>query len=61
MRKRFSRCAKVGVWERVFASLSSDPDNDYLMLDITLVHAHEQAATGKGGTRTRLWGESEED
>ena len=59
--KRFTRWAKAGVWERVFASLAADPDNQYLMLDTTLVRAHQQAATGKGGTATRLWGAPEED
>jgi hypothetical protein len=52
---------KKGVWERVFASLTGDPDNQYLMLDTTLVRAHQQAATGKGGTAIRLWGVPEED
>jgi putative transposase len=59
--KRFSRWAKSGVWERVFGSLTGDPDNQYLMLDTTLVRAHQQAATGKGGTKIRLWGAPEED
>jgi transposase len=59
--KRFTRWAKTGVWERVFDSLTGDPDNQYLMLDTTLVRAHQQAATGKGGTATRLWGVPEED
>ena len=59
--KRFTRWAKAGVWQRVFALLTKDPDNEYLMLDTTLVRAHQQAATGKGGTRTRLWGAPEED
>jgi len=59
--KRFTRWAKAGVWERIFAMLSADPDNDYLMLDSTLVRAHQQAATGKGGTKIRLWGAPEED
>ena len=49
------------MWERVFADLTDDPDNDYVMLDSTLVRAHQQAATGKGGTRTRLWGAPEAD
>jgi hypothetical protein len=35
------------------------------MLDATLVRAHQQAATGKGGAkkgdRTRLWGVPEVD
>jgi transposase len=59
--KRFTRWAKNGVWERVFASLTGDPDNQYLMLDTTLVRAHQQAATGKGGPAIRLWGVPEED
>ena len=59
--KRFTRWAKAGVWERVFDSLITDPDNDYLMLDSSLVRAHQQAATGKGGTGTRLWGVPEVD
>lgn len=59
--KRFSRWAKAGIWEKVFASLIRDRDNEYLMLDTTLVRAHQQAATGKGGIGTRLWGVPEED
>jgi len=63
--KRFTRWAKAGVWERVFAELTRDPRNEYLMLDATLVRAHQQAATGKGGAkkgdRTRLWGVPEVD
>ena len=59
--KRFTRWAQKGIWERVFESLTGDPDNQYLMLDTTLVRAHQQAATGKGGTAIRLWGVPEED
>lgn len=59
--KRFTRWAKAGVWEKVFASLTGDPDNQYLMLDTTLVRVHQQAASGKGGRATRLWGVREVD
>jgi transposase len=59
--KRFTRWAKAGVWERVFAALIDDPNNEYLMLDTTLVRAHQQAATGKGGPKTRLWDAPEAD
>jgi transposase len=64
--KRFTRWAKRGVWERVFQGLIDDPKNEYVMLDATLVRAHQQAATGKGGAkrglpRTRLWGVPEVD
>jgi transposase len=59
--KRFCRWAKAGVWERVFRALISEPDNEYIMLDTTLVRAHQQAATGKGGAKIRLWGVPEVD
>lgn len=59
--KRFSRWAKAGIWERVFSSLTADRNNQYLMLDSSLVRAHQQAATGKGGPPHRLWGVREED
>jgi len=59
--KRFSRWAHGGVWERVFAALTVDRDNQYLMLDSTIVRAHQQAATGKGGRRIRRWGVPDED
>ena len=58
---RFARWAKKGVWGRIFATLVADRRNEYLMLDTTLVRAHQQAATGKGGRTTRLWGVPEED
>ena len=59
--KRFSRWAHAGVWERVFTALTEDRDNRYLMLDSTIVRAHQQAATGKGGPRIRRWGVPEAD
>jgi len=59
--KRFTRWAKAGVWDRLFKALLDDPKNEYLMLDTTLIRAHQQAATGKGGTRTRRWGVPEVD
>jgi transposase len=60
--KRFVRWARRGVWERVFAVLAQQGDNPYLMLDATIVKAHQQAATGrKKGAPTRLWGVPAED
>ena len=48
MHKRFTRWAKAGIWERIFALLMQDPKNQYLMIDSTIVRAHQQAAAGKG-------------
>ncbi len=62
--KRFTRWARAGVWERVVAHLIRDPGNDYVSLDSSLVRAHQQAATGKGGGQQggiRLWGVREAD
>lgn len=58
--KRFTRWARAGVWEEVFEVLTEDQDNEYLMIDTTIVRTHQQAATGKGGPKTRLWGVVEE-
>jgi putative transposase len=59
--KRFIRWANSGVWEKVFHEIVRDRKNQYLMIDSTIVRAHQQAATGrKKGVRTRLWGAPEE-
>jgi putative transposase len=49
------------VWERIFDALTADRDSTYLMIDSTIVRAHQQAATGKGGARIRRWGVPEVD
>jgi len=60
--KRFMRWAETGVWDRLFDDLTADRKNPYLMLDSTIVRAHQQAATGrKKGAKTRLWGVPEVD
>jgi transposase len=41
---RFSRWAKSGVWEKVFKELAKDADNEYAMLDSTIVRAHQHSA-----------------
>src|SRR4028119_2475459 len=41
---RFSCWARSGVWERVFQHLAGDADNEYAMIDSTIVHAHQHSA-----------------
>ena len=41
---RFSRWAKSGVWESLFKALADDPDNEYAMIDATIVRAHQHSA-----------------
>lgn len=43
--RRFSRCCHAGVWERVFTALTADRDNACLMIDSTIVRAHQYATT----------------
>jgi transposase len=41
---RWSRWGESGVWERVFKALSKDADNEYAMIDSTIVRAHQHSA-----------------
>ena len=52
---RFCRWAESGAWERVFAHLAADADNEYAMLDSTVVRAHQHSAGApkKGDRATR--------
>ena len=54
--QRFRRWAKKGVWERVFKALLENPDFEYLIIDSTIVRAHQHSAGAKGGARTRRSG-----
>ncbi len=42
--RRFSRWAARGVWARVFKELAADADNEYAMIDSTIVRAHQHSA-----------------
>jgi transposase len=47
--KRFSLWSKKGVWERIFKTLSEagDGDNEYAMIDSTIVRAHPHSSGAK--------------
>lgn len=47
--RRHSRWAEKGVWELVFKELAQDPDNEYAMVDSTIVRAHQHSAGAKKG------------
>jgi transposase len=42
--QRFGRWAKNGVWQRLFQHLAADADNEYAMIDSTIVRAHQNSA-----------------
>lgn len=52
--KRFRRWALKGVFERVFNSLSGDPDFEYAIIDGTIVRVHQQGTGARGGLEIRL-------
>jgi transposase len=52
--RRFSRWSVKGVWWRIFEAMSDDPDFEYLIVDSTIVRAHQHAAGAKkGGQKIR--------
>jgi len=50
---RHSRWSQSGVWQRVFEALAQDADNEYAMIDSTIVRAHQHSAGAKGGRHKR--------
>lgn len=49
--QRFSRWCRAGVWQRLFKALSADPVFDLVIIDSTIVRAHQHAAGAKGGLK----------
>ncbi len=54
---RHSRWAVRGVWERVFQALAAEADNEYAILDATIVRAHQHSAgAARGGVSKQTAG-----
>jgi transposase len=51
--RRFSRWSRKRVWQRVFEAMSDDPDFEDLIIDSTIIRAHQHASGAKGGLRIR--------
>lgn len=59
---RHTRWAASGVWERVLKVLAADADNEYAMIDSTIVRAHQHSAGARKKTlATRRSGAVEGD
>jgi transposase len=48
---RFGRWSKAGVWWSLFKALADDPDFEYVIIDSTIVRAHQHATGKKGGLK----------
>ena len=46
---RHSRWSRTDVWQRIFEALAQDADNEYVMIDSTIVKAHQHSAGAKKG------------
>lgn len=53
--RRFSRWSKKGVWWRMFAVMSDDPDFEYPIVDSTIVRAISTPPAQKRGRRSGPW------
>src|SRR5512134_440586 len=55
---RFGRWAKAGVWARIFQQLAGEADNEWAMIDSTIVRAHQHSAGAikKAGVAARRSG-----
>jgi putative transposase len=54
--RRFSRWSQKGVWLRIFEAMADDPDFEYLIVDSTIIRAHQHASGAKkGGLKIRPW------
>ena len=60
--QRFNRWCRSQVWENLFHALRDDPDFEYVLVDSTIVRAHQHAAGAqKKGLKLRRWGARKED
>ena len=51
--RRFRRWSKKGIWQMMFNTLAVNADTEWLMIDSTIIRAHQHAAGAKGGSRTK--------
>ncbi len=51
--RRFRRWAQGGVFQRIFEAVSDDPDFEYVLIDGTIISAHQKASGAKGGLSIR--------
>lgn len=54
-RTRFNRWCKRGVRQRVLEALNGDADLKHLLLDSSVVRAHQHSAGAKGGFAKCVW------
>jgi transposase len=59
VKRRYYRWVKKGVLDQIFETLAEDADMEWLMIDSTIIRAHQHAAgagSEKGGLTPKVWG-----
>ena len=51
--RRFRRWAENDVFQHIFEAVSADPDFEYVLVDGTIISAHQKASGAKGGLKIR--------
>ena len=51
--RRFRRWAQSGVFDRIFEAAAGNPDFEYVLIDGTIISAHQKASGAKGGLKIR--------
>lgn len=52
---RFSQWSRRRHWEAIFKQLQVEFDDEGVLLDASIVRAHQDASGGKGGSSAMLW------
>jgi transposase len=58
VKRRYYRWVEQGVFDRIFAAVSDDPDMEWLAIDATVVRAQAQAAGARvkrGALKPKPW------
>jgi len=51
--QRYDRWSAKGIWENFFNAMVDDPDFEFVMMDATIIRAHQQAPGQRGGQETQ--------
>lgn len=51
--RRFRRWSKRGIWQRIFNELARSADTEWVMIDSTIIRAHQHAAGARKQQVTR--------
>ncbi len=52
--KRFKRWSDKGIWQVIFNTLVESADLEWIMIDATIIRAHQHSSGAKGGSLIRL-------